>query len=261
MDTAKAQEKATTESLHTILARIGTIAPEKSLTEAISGEESEFCEVHHSELPCSVCQLLEADRVKAKQAVVARLMPNAQIGKRYHNMTFPDYKPTCKESTEIKTRCVRYSETFKNRLENCDSILMLGKPGTGKNMLAACICRSIMEQGFTALHTTAIKLVRAIKGAWHKDSEQTEQEVINSFLIPDLLVIDEIGVQFGSDTEKLFLTEIVIDRHENMRPTILLSNLSLPEIETYIGLRAIDRFYEGDSAIMTFTWESWRRRK
>ena len=234
--------------------------PETSLTEATSGEE-DSCNLHGMPLPCDICSMLADDRRKANQARVNRLMPNAQIGTRYHSMTFADYKPTCKEATAIKTVCSRYAETFKDRLTNCDSILMLGKPGTGKNMLAACICRSIMEQGFTSLHTTALKLVRSIKESWRKGSDKSEQEVISSYLIPDLLVIDEVGVQFGSETEKMFITEVVVDRHENMRPTILISNLSLPEIETYIGFRAIDRFYEGKSSILQFTWDSYRRRK
>jgi len=116
-------------------------------------------------------------------------------------------------------------------------------------------------QGFTSLHTTALKLVRNIKESWGKNSGLSEQEAINKFLIPDLLVIDEIGVQFGSNTEKLFLTEVISERHENMRPTILLSNLNLQDIETYLGTRAIDRFHEGKSSILQFTWDSWRRRK
>lgn len=245
------------ESIAAILSRLETSTPETLSTEALNGDD--WCAVHNCVQPCQVCDTLKGDQEKAKQAKVNALMPNAQIGKRYHGMTFDNFKPCCKESAIIKQTCIRYADTFGVRLKNCDSLLMIGNPGTGKNMLAACICKQIMGEGYTALHTTALKLVRNIKDSWRKGSETSEQDAINKFLIPDLLVVDEIGVQFGSSTEQLFITEVVMDRHENMRPTILLSNLSLPEVENYIGFRAVDRFYEGKSAILKFTWGSFRR--
>jgi len=74
-------------------------------------------------------------------------------------------------------------------------MVLIGSPGTGKNMVAALICMDVVNQGFTAVHTTAIKLVRRIKESWQQGSKETEQEAINNFTAPSLLVIDEIGVE------------------------------------------------------------------
>lgn len=187
-------------------------------------------------------------------------MSALQIGGRFRGMTMDDYRTT-PESEKVKATCTRYIETFADRAQNGDSLIFLGACGTGKNMLAAIICQEVIKQKFTAVHTTIFKLVRKIKASWDRDSDETEEQVIRSFSRPGLLVIDEVGVQFGSDTERLYLTEIINDRYENRKPTILISNLNLSELEGVLGQRIVDRFYEGKSAILSFTWDSYRRRK
>lgn len=228
-------------------------------TEAESGEVPEFCELHREPLPCPVCKIINDDAAKAKENRALSAINDIRIGKRYQGVTFDDYKPTAPQAERVKTICSRYAVTFADRIKGCDSLLMLGNPGTGKNMLAACICREVALQGFSALHTTAMKLVRKIKTSWGKNSDKDEQEMIDQFARPDLLVIDEIGVQFGSVTEKILLFEAINGRYEEMRPTILISNLSLDEVEKYLGVTLIDRFYEGKSSVLEFTWESYRR--
>lgn len=225
----------------------------------MNGEIIHFCEYHREILPCPVCKAIEEDAAKARENRALSAIKDIQIGKRYQGIGFDDYIPTSQNAEKIKTICSRYADTFYERLSGCDSLLMLGNPGTGKNMLAACICREVALQGFTALHTTAMKLVRKIKTSWGKGSEKDEQEMIDQFARPDLLVIDEIGGQFGSVTEKILLFEAINGRYEEMRPTILISNLSLDEVEKYLGVTLIDRFYEGKSSVLEFTWESYRR--
>jgi DNA replication protein DnaC len=228
--------------------------------EAIPIGSHEFCNRHNETLPCHICAELNSISEKQKQSKILNLMPNANIGKRYHLMNFADYQPLCKEAVRVKEICTRYATNFSERLKGCDNLLMVGNPGTGKNMLAACICKEVMGQGFSVLHTTAIKIVRRIKECWSTKSE-TETQSIKAFSSPDLLVIDEVGVQFGSKTEEMYLFEVVNERYEDMRPTILISNLTEKEIENFLGIRTMDRFCDGKSMLLKFDWESWRKRK
>ncbi|WP_439647115.1 hypothetical protein [Arsenophonus endosymbiont of Aleurodicus floccissimus] len=75
-----------------------------------------------------------------------------------------------------------------------------------------------------------------------------------------MLIIDEVGVQFDSDAEKLILFEVINTRDESMKPTIMISNLALNKLTGFIGERVIDQMNDGGGCTLTFTWSSYRSR-
>jgi len=238
--------------------------PETSPTTATSGKK---CPWHHVEFSadgsCPVCQeKFAAEDIKAAAAKAAdldRRLGSIRLGRRYVGVGFDEYLPVCDEAVRVKTICSRYAETFADRLAGGDNLLLLGNPGTGKNMLAAAICNRLAVDGFLPLHTTAMRLVRRITETWGAGNTEKEQAVIDSFTIPDLLVVDEVGVQFGSRKEEILLFEALNGRYEEKKPTVIISNLTLQNVEVYLGASILDRFYEGKSSVLEFTWGSYRR--
>jgi DNA replication protein DnaC len=200
----------------------------------------------------------ERYKQEAPSRELAQKIGASAIGERFKGMTFADYKPTCEKAVKVFSECQSYVENFKN--DSGCNVLMIGSPGTGKNMLAAIIGQEIIKRNSSFFHTTAMKLVRRIKSTW-KNNDEDEQKVIDSFVSPSLLVIDEIGVQFGSATEQLFLTEVINERYEKRRPTILISNLKLSQLTEVMGERVVDRFYDDGSKLLVFDWQSYRRNK
>jgi DNA replication protein DnaC len=79
-------------------------------------------------------------------------------------------------------------------------------------------------------------------------------------VFPDLLILDEVGVQFGSDTEKLLLFDVLNERYEQRKPTLLLSNLALDGVKAFLGERIYDRLREDGAEAVVFDWDSWRGR-
>jgi DNA replication protein DnaC len=47
----------------------------------------------------------------------------------------------------------------------------------------------------SAVFLTIGKALRRVKETFRRDSDMAEQEAISSFVVPDLLILDEIGVQ------------------------------------------------------------------
>lgn len=193
--------------------------------------------------------------IKRKRDSFDRRLHNAMISPRFAEKTIESYKA----ESEGQKKALSLANWFIENHKDVSGMIFIGKTGTGKNHLACGIIHKIIEHGGTALITTAMKIIRTIKDSW-RDHETKEGEIIDLYTQPGLLVIDEIGVQFGSDTEKLYISEIINDRYEAMRPTLLLGNIKLSELTEQLGDRPIDRFREGGK-IVQFDWESHRSKK
>lgn len=189
------------------------------------------------------------------QARINSRLDNAMIAPRFKEKTFENYKPENDGQKKVLEVC----DWFLNNWKGSMGLIFIGGPGTGKNHLASALIKKfVMEDKGTALMTEAIKVIRAIKESW-RSSDKTETQVMRHFMEPDLLVVDEVGVQFGTETERMFLTEIINDRYNYMKPTILIGNLTLDEMKLAIGERALERFKEGGK-VVAFNWSSHRGR-
>ncbi|HFQ9372191.1 ATP-binding protein, partial [Klebsiella pneumoniae] len=107
----------------------------------------------------------------------------------------------------------------------------------------------------------ALKIAREFKSTWSKTATRSEEDVIRFFTKPDLLIIDEVGIQFGSEAEKMIMFEIINTRYERLKPTILISNLPKDELTQFIGERVIDRMNDGGGCTISFTWDSYRENR
>lgn len=193
-------------------------------------------------------------KVAWMQAKINRRLENAMIAPRFAGKTLDSYEITI----DGQRRAVADARWL---LDNLDSgtpgLILIGGNGTGKNHLASAVVHeAVTKHGKTALITKVRKLDRAIKEAWKADGK--ESEALKLFSQPDLLVIDEVGLQRGSETELLHLAEIIDDRYEAMRPTILLGNVTLVELKGLIGERAVDRYRERGRVVVC-GWKSYRQ--
>lgn len=219
---------------------------------------------------CPSCLMEKLKNLKEKQAdedvlvkksSIKRLMSDLMLPDRFANATLENYDPQNDEAARCLYLCKAYAAKWIERLKQGGGMVMTGKPGTGKNHLALAIAKHVItEYQSSALFTTALRVARKFKSSWGKNAEITEQEVIEAYTSPDLLIIDEVGVQFGSESEKLILFEIINTRYEKMRPTILISNLPKDELSAFIGERVIDRMNDGGGCTLAFTWDSYRSR-
>jgi DNA replication protein DnaC len=124
--------------------------------------------------------------------------------------------------------------------------------------LACSIAYEVIEQGGAAYFATVAEVMRKIKSSFSKDAETTEQEQIDHFSNIELLILDEVGMDYGTDFNKALIFEILNNRYENMLPTMLLTNLDALALREYLGERLIDRMREGGGKLIAFTWESHR---
>lgn len=153
-----------------------------------------------------------------------------------------------------------YADGFTAVRRSGRSAIFLGKLGTGKTHLAAGIAQQVMRtHGASVLFVTAGNMVRMVKDTWVKGSGKTESDVIASMVFPDLLIVDEVGVQQGTEFERNVMFDVFNERYERRKPSLLLGNCTLEELTTrFVGERVVDRLREDGGVVVPFVWESQR---
>jgi DNA replication protein DnaC len=251
------------------------------MSKVMKGElqtEERKCEIHGAYkttmtpagwTSCSKCRdereaKAAKDELERQQAVdrlarAERLLKRAAIPPRFADRRLSNYVPQCEGAKRAFSQAASYAENFPEALTTGASLIMCGGVGTGKTHLAVGIAHAVLEMGRPAVFSSVMGAVRAVKETYRRDTEISERDAIDSFILPDLLILDEVGVQFGSDTEKLILFEIINGRYEALKPTILISNLAKDALAQFIGERVFDRLREGGGKLIAFDWPSYRR--
>lgn len=196
---------------------------------------------------------LKAAQIRRAQA----LLDQSRIPLRFQDATFDTYRVGNEAQQQNLDTLREYAERFPEYRSSGGGLILCGRTGTGKTHLVTALGREVIERhGMSFLFVTANKIFTAIKNTYG-NTEKRESDVYDALAGVDLLAIDEIGVQKGSDFELNVLFEVINRRYEDMLPTILLSNLAKDEIKAAVGDRVMDRMRQGGRMIV-FDWESAR---
>ncbi|WP_237577304.1 MULTISPECIES: ATP-binding protein [Mycetohabitans] len=218
----------------------------------------------------------EAKNREAKLQAWQKRIEGAGIPERFQNRSLKSFVAEHPGQKRALAFATSYADGFDDVLKTGHSAVFVGKPGTGKTHLSVGIGLRIMHRdNRTVLFTSVLRAIRRVKESWRRNSQESESDAITHFVQPDLLIFDEVGQQFGSDTEKLILFDILNERYEKRRPTLLLANVPLedyrrkddppdlplrPGVISYLGERLIDRLREDGGKIVPFDFESMRGR-
>lgn len=232
------------------------------------GEFESRCRMRNIWSKCPACASENKRAAESNEAAKARTaevehwqrqLGKAEIPIRFKDRTLASYKATTSQQQKALSFAQQYADGFDAVRKSGRGALFVGKPGTGKTHLAVGIALEVMGRwNGTALFTTAMRALRRVKDTWTRESEESETQAIGALVFPDLLILDEVGVQFGSDTEKLILFEVLNERYEQRKPSILMSNLTTNEVRDYLGERIFDRMREDGGQVRVFDWESYR---
>jgi DNA replication protein DnaC len=110
-------------------------------------------------------------------------------------------------------------------------VLFLGPPGTGKSFLVQALGLQAIKQGFVVLYWSIFDVVRDFL---HEDALGEDDKILNRYLKPDLLVIDDMGMKQLPRRSGEVLFEIIMRRYET-RSTMMTSNRPLEDCGKLVG--------------------------
>ena len=143
--------------------------------------------------------------------------------------------------------------------ENRD-VLFLGPPGVGKSHLVQAIGLQAIKAGYVVLYRSIFDVVRDFL---HDEADGTgdQDKVLNRYLKPDLLIIDDMGIKQLPKRSGEYLFEIIMRRYET-RSTMMTSNRPLEDWGKLLGdvpsaTAILDRFLH-HAEILSITGRSYR---
>lgn len=192
---------------------------------------------------------------KAREARQRKLLGRAAIPERFIGKGFDNFTADTEAKRSALTVLRDYAENFDANAQAGKGLILSGKPGTGKSHLAGAVLQSQLDRD--VLYATCMDVIRMVRETWRKDSDRSERQVLSYLGGLDLLVIDEMGVQYGTDGEQTVLFDVLDRRYREVKPTILLTNQDAKGLKEYLGERTFDRLRE-TCTYVPFEWESYR---
>lgn len=195
---------------------------------------------------CPYCNAVELYRKEMKTA----LIPTRFIDKSLEN-----FEAKTEWQANAKAKVAHYIANLERFADQGRSLIFLGNVGTGKTHLAVSLLKAFLQKGGSGVFLSVSDLILDIRDSWGKGSAR---EKIELYASADLLVLDEVGVQAGTDNERQILFSIINRRYNEVKPTVLISNLDIHSFKSFVGKRIFDRLKENGGDLIAFIGESYR---
>lgn len=207
-----------------------------------------------------------AEEQELRKQKIESILGKSGIKKRYLSRTIDSFSVTAenKRSFEVATD---YIKNFREYFTQGKGLYLEGPCGTGKTHLAIAIALAIINTGVPVICKTSIDILGDIKHCYERNSEVTEEEVLEAYKTVDLLIIDDLGKEQVTEWSVPVLYSILNERYEALLPTIITTNYNTTALAEKLSAKGdaetataiISRFVESSKRV-TMSWADYRRK-
>ncbi len=168
------------------------------------------------------CQSAKEKREKAENELSAIIHHNKEFAHIPEHYLSADINAVeLPDARKIGTNYIRNFEEMGRT-----GLLLYGDVGTGKTYLAACIANALLNKGFSVKWLTSMQIVE--RGNLFNESEYAEYT--HSIVSPDLLIIDDLGAERGTEFALERVHSLVDTRISSNKPMIVTTNIDITDI-------------------------------
>ena len=177
-----------------------------------------------------ICDVVQAEASSKYQRRIEYLIKNSRLPQPLKMMAeFDfDFQPKLDRKLVMDLALLGF-------IERNESILFLGRSGTGKSHLAQSLALMACQGGYKTYYTTCSELIKDLNaGVYEKTLDKRMRKYIN----PELLLIDEMGhdrLELQVTKEAHLLFKVIDQRYKDNKSLIFTSNINEPDWPEFLG--------------------------
>lgn len=213
---------------------------------------------------------LKADRDIMRALMLAKMKTKGVCA---HMSRFSDWQYDATEGDNQRDKIAEIQEYSKSINMHSRNVVIFGRTGTGKTMLANVIAvnhyltkekslpseySSYNQQDFydyTCQLITSFDIGAQARALWGS-RQASEYEYLQKLAANELLIIDDLGAGDGHDKDRERIAQIITLRYKKA-PTIITTNMDIRGLQEFLGDRAWDRLQE-NLLVVPCDWDSYR---
>ena len=155
-------------------------------------------------------------------------------GVRPEQQTFENFKAVAGAKQALKL-----AQEFASAEAEFIWLLIYGGTGNGKSHLCNAVARNLQERGLRFRYVKAADIHAEVRRAVADNSGK--DVVLDEYKTVPNLIIDDYGIESGTDAQAANMEDILVTRYEQLLPTMMATNLTWSDLPERIASRFDDR--------------------